>query len=587
MKPTQILCLILLGLCSTTEEFSNLWAQQNKPKNAVALTEFLVNIEGTPSRQKDKVKMGFGQGRIHVQLQPRRGEGTFQFGKRVMENWRNRHQKIVHYNQNRPLHAGRFVPFPFSSLKGSLQGLVLRGLFANDTAEERGWAHRITYPGETMSFVAGVFAKQGISSTKLAQYNKLKNRGEKIGMGETVIIPWQWLRTELDLQPIAVRPPLVRGKGAKNRHYAYYQLKKGEAIYSSVVIRFTGRILPQEVNRLAKQLLALNHITDPKKIPLKQKIKIPLEWLSEDYLLDQKPQRVAAVAPQKQKPRPQKRANSKAAVHIILDAGHGGNDPGAVAGSKKAGDLVYEDEVVYDIMLRMKSALHAAGYKVHPTLKDPNQSKPRKHLKTRDRDEILLVHPAYNLANSGVGVNFRVYLANYIYKKLLKQKVPKENIVFMSLHGDARHKSLRGAMVFYPDSRLRMKVFDLQKNIYRRRKEYKKEISFSQKENLQVAAASKSFGETLIQTLQTANVLTHKPRALRSYHYRNGERTLPAILRYSKVPISVLVEVANLTNPQDRRNILKAKNRQKIADALVQGIQNHFNKKMHLQVALR
>lgn len=552
------------------------------------MTEFLVKDESASPAKKDKVRLGFGQGRIWVQLQPRWGEGAFQFGKRVMQNWRNHYKKILRFNQNRPLQAGKFVPFPFKSLKGSLQGRVLRGIFANDTAEERGWAHRITYPGETLSFIAGVFAKKGISATKLASYNKLKNRGEKIGIGDTLIIPWQWLRQELDLQPLAVRAPLVRGKTSKDRQYAYYSLKKGEAIYSSVVIRFTGRILPQEVNRLSRQILALNKITDSKKIRSNQKIKIPLEWLSEEYLLDQKPQPVVAVASKKTKPRPKKKPAPRAPIHIILDAGHGGNDPGAVAGSKKAGDLVYEDEVVYDIVLRMKKTLQAEGYKVHPTVRDPNnQNQPRRHLKTRDRDEVLLVNPAYKLTNSGVGVNLRVYLANYIYKTLVQQKVPRENIVFMSLHGDARHHSLRGAMVYYPDARLRTKVFELQKNIYRRRKEYKKEIWFPKKENLQVAAASKSFGETIIQTLQTANVTIHRPRPLRSYHYHQGQRALPAILRYSKVPISVLVEVANLTNTQDRRNILKPKTRQKIADALVQSIENHFHKKKALQVALR
>lgn len=544
------------------------------------MTEFVIKDNGSSTTEKNKIRVGFSRGRIHIQLQPHFGEGPFQFGKRVMRNWQKQYLKILKYNHNRPLHAGQFISFPFKTLKGPLQGIALRSLFHNDTPEEHGWAHRVSYSGETLSFIAGVFTKNGISAAKLAQYNKLKNQGRTIGLGDTLIIPWQWLRKELDLQPIVVRPPLTQGKRAQENAYAYYRLKQGETIYSSV-IRFTGRILPSEVNRLSNQLLALNKISNPKKIYLKKKIKIPIEWLSEEYLWEKKTQPVVPTGLPK-KPSPQ------TPIHIILDAGHGGNDPGAVSGSKKNGDLVYEDEVVYDIMLRMKKSLETQGYKVHPTIKDPNQSQPRKKLKTEDRDEILLVHPAYQLLDSGVGVNFRVYLANYIYKKLVAQKkVPKENIIFLSLHGDARHESLRGAMVYYPDSRLRMKVFGLRNKIYRKRKEYKRRIWFPQKENRLSAEVSKAFGQTIIQTLKASNVLIHKPQPLRSYHYRNGHRTLPAILRYSKVPTSVLVEVANLTNTQDRRAILKSKNRQKIAESLVQSIDNHFKKKISLQVAAR
>ena len=40
-------------------------------------------------------------------------------------------------------------------------------------------------------------------------------------------------------------------------------------------------------------------------------------------------------------------------IHVILDSGHGGGDPGAIAGTKKNKDLIYEDEVVYDISRRV------------------------------------------------------------------------------------------------------------------------------------------------------------------------------------------------------------------------------------------
>jgi N-acetylmuramoyl-L-alanine amidase len=55
---------------------------------------------------------------------------------------------------------------------------------------------------------------------------------------------------------------------------------------------------------------------------------------------------------------------------------------------------------------------------------------------------------------------------------------------------------------------------------------------------------------------------------VRPYYYRNGERTLPGVLRYSTVPTSVLVEVANLNNRADRMAMLSADSRQRVARAL-------------------
>ena len=123
-------------------------------------------------------------------------------------------------------------------------------------------------------------------------------------------------------------------------------------------------------------------------------------------------------------------------------------------------DLIYEDEVVYDVSKRMSELLKKEGVIVHPTLSDPNQKKPVRFLSHRhDKDEQLLVTPRYSTRNSRVGVNMRVYLVNHIYKKLRKRKVPPENIIFISLHGDSLHSSLSGVMVYYPDRRLRRGSF--------------------------------------------------------------------------------------------------------------------------------
>jgi len=267
-------------------------------------------------------------------------------------------------------------------------------------------------------------------------------------------------------------------------------------------------------------------------------------------------------------------------IHVILDSGHGGGDPGATAGTKKNKDLIYEDEVVYDISRRVTELLKNHGIIVHNTLADPNQKKPIRFLSHKhDKDEQLLVTPRYLNRNSRTGANMRVYLVNHIFKNLRKKKVPSENILFISLHGDALHSSLSGAMVYFPDSRLRRGRFNMSSKIYRKRKEYSTNLTYKPRDNKYSEKLSKSFGKVIIDEFRELKLRTHRvSSAVRGYLYRKGKKTLPAVLRYSMVPTSVLVEIANLNNRLDRRDLLKSKTRQKIAKAITNSVTAHFDR---------
>ncbi|MGK5094451.1 N-acetylmuramoyl-L-alanine amidase [Deltaproteobacteria bacterium TL4] len=540
--------------------------------------------------QNDTMRVGFVKKRIIVQMKPRVGEGAYGFARRVMKDWKNNFHQIKKYNRNPTMRSGRYVTFPLKVLKDSIRGTALKALFPNDTSDKEGWSHRVVYDGETLSFIAAIFTKTAINAEKLAEFNQLKKRGKKLFRGDTILIPWEWIKEELELQPVAVKPPLMVKKDSSGKRYAYYRLQKGEAIYSSVIIRFTGRMLSDDVNLMAKELLALNQIPDARRITPGTELKIPLEWLSEEYLNTNAP--VLVSQPSKKVEIIHKkafRAELEAKYHIILDAGHGGIDPGAVGGSRSRNDLVFEDELVYDISQRMMKMLKTQGYIVHPTVQDTDQQGPTMHLLTeKDQNEVLLVHPRYRIQNTNVGVNMRVYLINHLYQQLtLKEKIPKEHIIFMSIHGDALHPSLRGAMVYYPDARLRKGRFHLKKQIYRMHQEYQNEIKFYDQENRASAEQSLAFGNSIISSFRDEGLTTHAQTAVRGYRWRKNIRTLPAILRYSKIPTSVLVEVANIKNASDRQAILKNQYRQKIAKALVQSIHKRFQNANAPQVALR
>ena len=267
-------------------------------------------------------------------------------------------------------------------------------------------------------------------------------------------------------------------------------------------------------------------------------------------------------------------------VVVILDAGHGGCDHGAYHGT------LYEDEITYDIVNRIRRELESTTRaRVHTTVKDLSQKDQVTDVKAfkHDTDEVVLTNPPYNPLDTSVSANLRWYVANEIYRAELKKGIKAENMLFASIHCDALYYKLRGSMVYIPGAAHRLSSKALDGPSYAAyTKGGNRSASSTPEERRRDEALSHDFAETLLKSLSS-----HKPSIavhttsdpIRNVIQRSRtERWLPAVLKHTLVPTKVLVETANLQNPDDRKCLADPAWRQAYAEAFVNAVERHFGK---------
>ena len=151
-------------------------------------------------------------------------------------------------------------------------------------------------------------------------------------------------------------------------------------------------------------------------------------------------------------------------------------------------------------------------------------------------------------------------------------------MIFVSIHADSLHQSLRGATVYIPDASKKDGAFGRQGPVFEVRQEWKEQprVSMSSKQRIRSEGLSRDLAERVIASFNSRGLAVHPFKPVRERVFRNRREWVPAVLRYNSVPAKILLEVCNLANAEDRRLIQTRSFRQEVAEALVEGILAYY-----------
>jgi len=245
-------------------------------------------------------------------------------------------------------------------------------------------------------------------------------------------------------------------------------------------------------------------------------------------------------------PAPSKQANNSSSFErfavVALDPGHGGEDPGAIgpAGTR-------EKDVVLQIANRLRERINRT------VLKTRRGDLPLRAFMTRDADFFLPLH-------------VRVQKARQVQADL-----------FISLHADA----------FFTPKASGASVFALSQGAassaaakWMANKENGADAVGGlnlkvQDQHVQRALLDMSTTAQINDSLKLGNEMLGQIRRVGKLHKPQVEQAGFAVLKAPDIP-SLLVETAFISNPQEEALLLSEDYQNKLADALLAGIENYF-----------
>jgi len=518
---------------------------------------------------------------VFLSARPLPGEALDAFARRFTDDPATKKEILAGNAGMNLMRKDVFVRVPYRLLSDNYRRIAMEALFPGDRGDAKGWIHVVTAPAghpESLWRIAEWFTGDG------SNYRSIREEGQIAALptesGEAVRIPARLLlpafrSAAADAATASAPESLLEfGQDEKGR-YALYRLKRGEALYSSVVIRFTGRLHAEDVRAKAEEIAARNGITDVRAIPAGFAVKIPVEDLAPEFRPADDP---ARIAEEKSRLEAQQfvnrvRAADLSGVTFVLDAGHGGRDIGASV------DGVEEARYVYDLASRVQALLseHTKA-QVVATVQGKGTCRRLADAVSDTRAARVLTHPPYPLDDAVAGVNLRWYLANAVLRSVERQGGSEDRTVFVSLHADSLHPAVRGLMVYIPGERFLRNAFRKNGAVYSSRREVREapKVSFSRRERIKAEGISRDLAEKIVRAFRAAELPLHAYQPIRANVIRGGREWVPAILRYNRIPARVLVEVCNLNNPEDRKLLVTRAYRDRVAQALVSALVSFY-----------
>jgi N-acetylmuramoyl-L-alanine amidase len=511
---------------------------------------------------------------VFLSVRPLPGEALDAFVRRFTDDPATKKEILAGNAGMNLLRKDVFVRVPYRLLSDNYRRIAMEALFPGDHGDAREWTHLVTAPAghpESLWRIAEWFTGDG------ANYRSIREDGRIASLptesGQAVRIPARLLLPAFRAAAASAAPeaPLEFGRDEKGR-YAVYRLKKGEALYTSVVIRFTGRLHAEDVAAKATEIAARNGIENVRAIPADFAVKIPLEDLAAEFRPPDDPARIEEDKSRLEAEQfvNRVRAADLSGVTFVLDAGHGGRDIGAaVAG-------VEEARYVYDLACRVEALLREhTKARVVATVQGKSPCRRRASDGVADaRAARVLTHPPYPLEDPVAGVNLRWYLANSVLRSFEKEGGSEDRTVFVSLHADSLHPAVRGLMVYIPGERFLRDSFQKSGAVYASRQEVREapRVSFSRRERIKAEGVSRDLADNIVRAFRAAALPLHAFQPVRRNVIRGGREWVPAILRYNRIPARVLVEVCNLNNADDRKLLVTRGYRDRVARALVSAL---------------
>ncbi len=524
---------------------------------------------------------------ISLSARPLPGEGVDAFVQRLTEDPKTKKEILRGNGGLRRLRTDRYVRVPYRLLSQSFRRIAIEALFPGDQATPSGWVHRVTGltgTPESLWRIAEWFTGNGTNYRLLRQDGaiaSLETRDGQLVLISPRLLTPAFQEAVAAAAPPAEAPPALEFASDEQGRYALYRLQKGEALYSAVVVRFTGRVHAEDVNAKAGEIAVRSGITDVRSIPVGFPIKIPVADLAPEFRPPDDPARIEEEHARLEAAQFANtvRTADLSGVTVVLDAGHGGRDTGAIV------DGMQEAAYVYDIACRVERLLRErTKARVVPTVgRDAPCGSARSDSVAEFRSARVLTTPPYPIEDSVVGVNFRWYLANSVFRHVEKNGGQEDRTVFLSLHADSLHPAVRGTMIYVPGEKFLDGSFSKAGEPYASRREVREspKVSFSRRERIAAEGVSQDLADRVVASFREDGLPLHAFQPVRRNVIRGGREWVPAILRYNRIPARILVEVCNLNNPDDRRLLRTRTYRDKVAEALVDAMIDFYGGSAH------